>query len=270
MIRHSGSERNAEMVDWSDEYRSADNTEFFAAALAAARDGSEAGSLGAIVLLGQRDLPGVALRRAQSVLRWDLRPSYWSHVMVIVGEGDDVAAVPTREVTIHSRSGVLAEPANNAVVPAHLGLFTDPERDANVALITVGMSSGEAKSVVSRAVDEPNLDRLRYDLWDTLGVWQAYLWSRQIPVSPLREGYPMFSSAFVEYCYEAIRIDLSPGASERNGSPEHLWNTAMWWHEQLAELTPPRPIRGWFCIRDPGCAVLGRSSLDEPAHRGSP
>jgi hypothetical protein len=27
---------------------------------------------------------------------------------------------------------------------------------------------------------------------------------------------------------EAVGIDLTPGASERNSSPEHLWNTALW------------------------------------------
>jgi hypothetical protein len=233
-----------------------DNVAFFRAALSAAKERTEAGSLGAIVLIGQRDLPGVALRRAQSVLRWDLRPSFWSHAMVVVGEHDDAAAVPTREVTLHSRSGAFPEPANNAVVPASLGLFADARRDANVALITIRMSPDEAGDVVHRAVDAPNLDRLRYNLWETLGVWQAYLWSRQMTTSPLAEGFPLFCSAFLEYCYEAIGVDLSPGASERNSSPEHLWNTALWWHEQLAELSPPRDIQAWSCVRDRGCSVL--------------
>ena len=31
--------------------------------------------------------------------------------------------------------------------------------------------AGRTAGVVRRAVHEPNLDRLRYDLWDTLGVW---------------------------------------------------------------------------------------------------
>jgi hypothetical protein len=268
MIRHSGSGRNPDVDDWSVEYAGKDNLAFLSAALHAAREGGDAGALGAIVLLGHRDLPGIALRRAQSVLRWDSRPSLWSHALLVVGEQADVAEVATREVTVHSRAGVFPEPAYNAVVPGELGLFADPERDANVALLTFDLSRDEAEKIVERAVRRPNLERLRYDLWETLGVWCAYLWSRHIPSNPLRDGYPMASSALLEYCYEAIDVDLSPGASERNSAPEHLWNAALWWHNEFASLSPRRKVRGWYCVRDSGCSVLDAPRLDDSLDRG--
>ena len=63
-------------------------------------EGSEEGYM-AIGLVGSGDLPGVTLRRAQSVLRWDLRPSLWSHAFVLAGRrkaGGDVGDVRLREV----------------------------------------------------------------------------------------------------------------------------------------------------------------------------
>ena len=121
-----------------------------------------------IGLVGSCDLPGVALRRAQSILRWDRRPSLWSHAFIIVGDG-------IREVTLHSRAGHFPEPADNAITPATLEHYKD---DPNVALLKVRTTPEEAQAIAERATTQPNLERLRYDLFETLGYWQAYLWTR--------------------------------------------------------------------------------------------
>ena len=112
--------------------------------------------------------------------------------------------------------------------------------------------------MVARATEQPNLERLRYDLFETLGFWQAFLWTRGT-ANPLEQGVPMASSALVEYCYEAIQLDLTPGANDRNSAPEHLWNGARWWSEAFGEFD--RPIHGRAVIRDPHCQVLGPGEI---------
>jgi hypothetical protein len=131
--------------------------------------------------------------------------------------------------------------------------------DANAALLAVSASEGERGAVERRAMHEPNLDRLRYDLWQTLGVWQTYLWAAGGAPNPLEEGFPVASSAFLEYCFEAIQLDLAPAASERNSAPEHIWNTAVWWHQEFAKLG--RTITGAFVLRDPRCTLLDPGEL---------
>ena len=120
------------------------------------------------------------------------------------------------------------------------------------------MDADEAKRVTARATDSPNLERLRYDLFETLGFWQAFLWTRGTP-NPLEQGVPNHSSAMVEYCFEEIQLDLTPGANDRNSAPEHLWNGARWWSEAFGEFD--RPIAGRYVIRDQHCAVLGPGEL---------
>lgn len=261
MIRHSQStEKNPQVEDWTGDYRERSNLEFFAAAVERFAPG---GARMAIGLLGQRDVPGVTLRRAQAILRWDLRPSLWSHAFVIsdgASSGLDIGEVQLREVTLHSRTGKFPEPADNAVTDARLADYGDALVDANAALLVVEMSADNVRDVAWRAIDDVNLDRLRYDLWQTLGVWQTYLWSAGAAVNPLREGFPVFSSSFVEYCYEAIGLDLSPGASERNSAPEHLWNAGLWWHEALGELG--HPISGCCVLRDPYATLLDPGELE--------
>ena len=260
MVRHSGAtHRNEAVQDWSADFGGRDNLSFFQAALEAlAQSRSQGGPLVAVGLGGQRDLPGVTLRRAQSSLRWDLRPSLWSHAFMIVQDraGGPVADLEVREVTLYSRAGAFPEPADNAVTTAKLGMYRSELLDANAALLGVAMTADEAQRVADRATREFNLDRLRYNLWEMLGAWQSYFWQRGIQDNPLREGVPMFSSAFVEYCFEAIQLDMSPGASERNSAPEHLWNGAVWWAETFAAFG--HPISGYAVIRDPGCSQLGR------------
>jgi hypothetical protein len=246
VLRHSQSDtQNPNVTNWSEKYASTDNSAFFTDAI---NDLSDQDGLGLIGLVGSSDLPGVALRRAQSILRWDRRPSLWSHAFLLVGGGE------IREVALHSRAGHFPEPADNAITEATLAHYGDPKRDPNVALLAVKMDAEEAARVTSRATEDPNLERLRYDLFETLGYWQAFLWTRGTP-NPLEAGVPNHSSAMVEYCFEELQVDLTPGANDRNSAPEHLWNGARWWSEAFGEFD--RPIVGRYVLRDRNCSVLG-------------
>jgi hypothetical protein len=256
-VRFSGTtSRNPDVEDWTESYHDKDNVTFLSAAL---RELSARGlgnqGLMVICLVGQRDIPGVALRHAQSVLRWDLRPSLWSHAFLISAQTDSSPSLtdtPILEVTLHPRTGQFPEPANNGVIKGRLGLYDDPNVDANIAVLAVHMDHGEAEIVAERA-NNPNRDRLRYNLWETLGIWQGYLWSRGDRPNPLREGFPIFSSAFVEYAMEGIGIDITPGASERNSAPEHIWNAAIWWDEAFKE--QGRAVSGFYVVRDRFCCL---------------
>jgi len=238
VLRYSPSELNAEVKDWTETYSHTTNASFFKDAIA-----DLGGDTALIGLVGSSDLPGVTLRRAQSVLRWDRRPSLWSHAFLLTG-GEDI-----REVTVHSRAGHFPEPNDNAITSATLAHY---DHDPNVALLQVRMTPEEADAVAARATTSPNLERLRYDLFETLGFWQAYLWTRGTP-NPLEQGVPLHSSALIEYCFEEIQLDLTPGANDRNSAPEHLWVGARWWSDAFGEFD--RPITGRFVLRDIHCAV---------------
>jgi hypothetical protein len=250
MLRHSQSDtQNPNVIDWTDTHAAGDNATFFKDAIA---ELSEHDGLGLIGLVGSSDLPGVALRRAQSILRWDRRPSLWSHAFLLTGANE------LREVALHSRAGHFPEPADNAITAATLEHYGDKRRDPNLALLSVRLTADEAKAVTARATETPNLERLRYDLFETLGFWQAYLWTRGTP-NPLEQGVPNHSSALIEYCFEEIQLDLTPGANDRNSAPEHLWNGARWWSDAFGEFD--RPIEGRYLLRDPRCSVLGPEEL---------
>lgn len=257
MMRHSRTAKGNSQIEKWEGYEQKDNLTFFTDALNALNEAKVGnGGLMVIGLVGSRDLPGVTLRQAQTVLRWDLRPSYWSDAFLVaeaLQADGDVSDLVTLSASLHPRIAEFPKPENNGVSQGTLRLYADPRLDANIALLAVNMKEGEAERVAEFAAN-PNLDRIRFNFWEMLGVWQSYLWAFGQRPNPLREGHPIASSSFVEYCFEAIQLDLTPGASERNSAPEHLWNGAKWWTETLN--TRKRHVTGFCVLRDKGCTLL--------------
>jgi hypothetical protein len=265
MTRDSGAaEPNPDVHDVTDQFGAgtlvgAGNEAFFAWALERLQGEGKV----VVGLVGQRDIPGVALRQAQSVLRWDHRPSLWSHAFLVTGPtaAGDAGRTPVAEVALYPRSGGFPEPAFNGVSHGTLGDFARPE-DANVALLGVGMGSAHDADRVRGRAWSVNEDRLRFPLWETLGVWSGYVWRRDTEPNPLREGFPVPSSAFVEYCFEAAALDLVPGASERNSAPEHVWGAAKWWSVPLREFG--YTLEAYAVLRDPGCSLMDAAAPEPP------
>lgn len=271
MRRSVADQKNSSMGNWSRWSRSRSNTTFFTEALRFMQERNAGNGAHAIVLIGSSDLPGICLRRAQSVLRLDQRPSYWSHALVITEPWDGKTAVrnlPIAEVPFFPRNGEFPEPANNAVIRnTTLGHYLDRKRDPNVALFSVtrlidGVReplSASEHDILSHAVADPNLDRARYDLWTELGVWKQYFWSGEQLPNPTLSGQAIASTSFIEMLYEQIGIDLTPAASERNSAPEHLWTSMRWWLQpevQEHRGVDSAVVAGCYAIRDQGAAVL--------------
>jgi hypothetical protein len=288
MRRSLVTERNKQLGDWSEWAKGKDNLAYFKEALEVMEREYGVGNRGQMVigLVGSRDLPGVTLRRAQAILRWDRRPSLWSHAFLIAkpwaGRGK-IERLPVLEVPLHPRTGLFPRPESNGLnSESTLGSYANPKLDANLAMLAVSrrkvdkdgtvevtqLSRQELKAVADRAGD-PNYDRLRYDLWDGLSAWQRYLWSDLEGANPLRNGVPVPATAYIEMAFEAMGLDLVPGASERNSAPEHIWNAAVWWHQEgmmrIEGDESPFVITGCWAARDPGCSLLGREEIEKAA-----
>lgn len=270
MRRSVADHKNSSLGNWSKWSRTRSNTTFFTEALRFMQERNAGDGAYAIVLIGSSDMPGICLRRAQSVLRLDQRPSYWSHALVITEPWDGVSPVsqlPIAEVPFFARNGEFPEPADNAVIRStRLGDYLDRRRDPNVALFSITKLiddtreplSAMDRDILARAIADPNLDRIRYDFWSELGVWKQYFWSGEQLPNPTRNGQPIPSTSFIEMLYEQIGIDLTPAASERNSAPEHFWTSMRWWLQQDVQEhrgADGAIVAGCYAIRDHGAAV---------------
>lgn len=285
MRRSLAKRPNTQLGNWTDwiATKRKTNLDFFATAIRTMAK-YHIGNRGkmTIGLVGSRDLPGVTLRRSQSILRWDRRPSLWSHAFLI-GEAWDgkqaIGDLPILEVPLFARTLTFPLPERNGVMSnSTLGLYADGLVDANVALLAVcrrefesgcrcglkHLTDAEAKTVEGRAGDY-NYDRMRYNFWENLSAWQRYLWSDGEGENPLRAGVPVCAASFIEMAFESIGLDIVPAISEQNSAPEHIWNAARWWHQDSHldedDAASRFEMQGCFALRDPGCSMLDASDI---------
>jgi hypothetical protein len=237
--------------------------------------GDPARLTGALVLLGGTDHRSLALRRAQTLLRYDRRPSVWSHAALILQwVGGDAGAVGV-EVTLDPEGGHV--PERNGVSVFHLSRYDDTGRYPNVALIAPSFAPragepaaavGGRKAIVEAALD-PNRERSRFPLWDALGAWSSYCYTPESTQNPLLSNVPIPGAAFCEYAYAMAGVDLTPGATSDQTCPELLWATVKRWSTRLAEMQGTT-LETFAMRRDlSGVAPPGASDLaSDPALQG--
>ncbi len=278
-----GSPVNPELVDLTEPFLRRDNAEFLAEVRTRLSEAAadpvtgayfDAGGIGCIGLLGEFGLIGYGIRRALEVLRVDHTPSYWSHAFLLAQplSADAKANRDPRnspwiwESTLEPATAFNRFTDRNGVGPRRIGEYSRARFDPfaahscpNVAIIAIGLTRDERTAILDRA-DDPDVDQLHYDILGLLGTWYAYLTNRANQPNPLAQGHAVYCSAFVQLAYDAAGIDLAPGAHERNTSPEHLWQTVKFFHERLPPIVidgarTARPVRGWYCVRDPYCQI---------------
>lgn len=229
--------------------------EFFAAIAAALPPEARRGG---VLLVGGADPRALAERRAQAALRFDHRPSLWSHAALLVrwdgeldGRGVEAALDP----------GDLAAqvPERNGVTAFALERYLDDARHPNLAFMALVRPDAPRDAVVAAAL-APNRERRMYPLHAWIGQWQRHVHDPFGEPSPLLRGVPHPGAALCEYAYAAARLDLIPGADGPNACPELIWATMTRWSEHLGG--EPTAIRTWVRIGDPEARGLPALSAD--------
>src|SRR5262245_4485953 len=287
--------RNEKLVDLTPTFRGRDNAEFLAEVARnlenlGAPDGEPSfpkDGAACIGLMGEYGLIGYAIRRGQEILRVDHTPSHWSHVFLFPGPlSTDPAAIRDEsrspwiwESTLEPASLSNSFVNRNGVGPrrfaayarADYALFA-PHCVPNIAVIAIALTENERNAILDRA-DDPDVDMLHYDLSGLLGTWYAYITNTAHQPNPIGAGNGVYCSAYVQLAYDAAGIDLAPGAHLRNTSPEHIWQAARYLQATFRYTDPkthkvsPRPVVGWYCIRDPACVILPVEPAESDAER---
>ena len=80
-----------------------------------------------IILLGGTSTSAFRLRVAQSHVRHDLLPSYWSHAMLLGAPARTLAATPVYEISLEPPQGFTFPPPTNGVQQGRISQYRDPE-----------------------------------------------------------------------------------------------------------------------------------------------
>lgn len=200
-----------------------------------------------VVLIGGAALADFRIRMAQSHVRHDMLPSFWSRAGLLHGRRIDM-------VCLDGAGDVSEVPGTNGVRSVDVDAFADPDEFPNIAVITVGLD----RETIARHVRRVKGQRGVIDLPRLMIPWLSYVWGAGQNASPLLEGLGVPSAAFVETVYALAGIELTPGLSSQSTCPEAIWQTAKWWqayYASTAEHATHGPLEGCFTIRQTAAAV---------------
>lgn len=178
-----------------------------------------------VILLGGTSLVDFRLRFAQSGLRDDLSPSYWSLCGLLVDSSGTFLTVPLQP------EDVATVPAENAVRECRLADFDDPVAWPNIAVVRFT----RRPEVVARHAVLVRRRRSIIDLPTLLLAWLGYAWGVGTSDNPLQAGHGIPSAAFVETAHALADVELTPGLSSRSSCPEAIWQAVKWWHAYYRE-----------------------------------
>ncbi len=196
-----------------------------------------------LVMLGGTSTTDFRLRIAQSHLRRDLKPSHWSHVVLVERAAKRLALSRTVEIPLEFSQGYTFPAETNGVQTGRLGHYADVERYPNVAVLSVPVPSKEVLDSLTRF----KMQRAVLDAVELTIRWLAFAWGVSNSGNPLLEGYGMPSAAMLEVLVGAAGYDLTPGLESRSSCPEAIWQAAKWWHEYY-QGQQRTPLTGAFFI----------------------
>ena len=195
-----------------------------------------------VVLLGGSDTLSFRLRVAQSHLRTDMLPSYWSDSILIQLNTGSLANANAVDVPLIQPAGPAFAARTNGVVVRPIKDFDDPERFPNIALIALPVPQAEIlKQVESFRNSRPTLDALEH-----IVRWLAFAWGAARTPNPLHENYGLPSACMLEIVCAAANFDLAPGLEARATCPEAIWVAASYWQNYFEQFSGRAPTGRFY------------------------
>jgi hypothetical protein len=184
-----------------------------------------------IALLGGTDTSAFRIRSAQSILRRDMLPSFWSEAILVKLASASLMDAQATYVPLVQPEGPTYSPFENGVISQPLELFKDIEQYPNIALIALPVPQEN----IMRHMETFKRSRSTLDALEHVLRWLAYTWGVARTTNPLHENYGLPSACMLETVCAAEDFDLTPGLESRASCPEAIWSAAIYWHEYYAK-----------------------------------
>jgi hypothetical protein len=220
---------------------------------------AEQGFTEGVLLLGGASIADFRLRVAQSGLRGDLTPSYWSQCGLLIEGGSWFLSAP---LTVPDASSV---PSTNAIRECAMADYDDPQQWPNIGVVRFATDMG----IVVAQAREVAMRRTIVELPALLLAWLGFAWGVTGQPNPLTQSQGIPSAVFIETAHALAGVELTPGLASASSCPEAIWQAAKWWHEYYEEAPTiaigtrsagPIPPQGTYAIRQPKAQAGGSGS----------
>jgi hypothetical protein len=211
-----------------------------------------------VLLLGGTSIVDFRMRVAQSELRQDLLPSFWSTCGLLI---DGKVLMTARVDAISNSSARVERNGLEAVTLDGASPYGDPALYPNLAILQFTDDHAAIREHVARIGQERNI----VDLLAQIVAWLGYCWAVGGSGNPLMHGHGIPSATLVERAHGLAGIDLGPGLPSASSCPEAIWQAARWWYEAYDAVETSSKSkkddaftpRGAYLIRQPAAAAAG-------------
>ncbi|HEY0684417.1 MAG TPA: hypothetical protein VGD45_18925 [Steroidobacter sp.] len=206
-----------------------------------------------VLLLGGTSIVDFRMRVAQSELRQDLLPSFWSTCGLLI---DGKMMMTARVDAISDSSARVERNGLEAVALDAESRYGNPTFYPNIAILQFTDDHATIKDHVARIGQERNI----VDLLAQVVAWLGYCWAVGGSGNPLMQGHGIPSATLLERAHGLAGIDLSPGLPSASSCPEAIWQAARWWYKAYDPVEPSSSKftpRGAYLIRQPAAAAAG-------------
>ncbi len=222
-----------------------------------------------LILIGGNSVPDFHIRVAQSYLRHDLSPSYWSLVGILT-DADNFLSVP-----LEWRDKLGEMPRQNAIQKCKLTDYADPVYFPNIAFVQFTEDHSQILKIAEK------LKLQRSSVIDLVGLvidWLEFVWGVRQKGNPLFENEGLPSAVYAEAVYGICGIELTPGLETSSSCPESIWQAAKWWSSFYKESSEIAAVssqaqsivpKGSFVIRQPAAAVYEKPYTPRKKTSGS-
>ncbi len=184
-----------------------------------------------IVLAGGKDVASFRIRVAQSHLRGDMLPSFWSECAFFKIDQSDFASASFFNLPLLQPATASYAPTRNGLIELPFTKWPSQKELPNLALLAVPVA--QEKILLSLA--EYQKARISYDAVENILPWLAFVWGAGNASNPLMEQIGFPSAMMLNQIYSANGFDLAPGVNAHLSAPETFWSGVKHWQDYYSK-----------------------------------
>jgi hypothetical protein len=184
-----------------------------------------------IVLAGGKDVASFRIRVAQSHLRGDMLPSFWSECALLKISNSDFTSASFYNLPLFQPANATYAPTRNGLVELPFNKLPTQKDFPNLALLALPV----AQEKILQSLAEYQKSRVSYDAVENILPWLAFVWGAGNATNPLMQHIGFPSAMMLNQMFSANGFDLAPGVSANLSAPETFWSGVKHWQDYYSK-----------------------------------
>lgn len=184
-----------------------------------------------IVLAGGKDVASFRIRVAQSHLRGDMLPSFWSECALFKVHNGDFASAGFFNLPLFQPANATYAPTRNGLVELPFNKLPTQKEYPNLALLAIPVPQEQ----ILQSLAEYQKSRVSYDAVENILPWLAFVWGAGNATNPLMQQIGFPSAMMLNQIFSANGFDLAPGVNANLSAPETFWSGVKHWQDYYSK-----------------------------------